>query len=318
MIFRIDKGSFYTMNESKRPVFFHAVRRNHHLIDCKDRSVRDEIISCLGLKSPDDLIASNGLFKIDQEQYRFLTTIDVSDFKIDQLIILSSEKARIMIENGPYEWPIYKEIVRAYKKDSLCGNIAKWIERAMDRHELYCIHGGGVNTFDALIELEENNVYSDGTFAKKHVIIFDRDTNASNSYNSNQNTLFRRLSGDNNKDSDSVVESDVYSLGQVHYVWHVWYKRTIENYFSNERFNSLNVGTDRVPRNQDERDYCKMDSKEGGCLDNYSKRMMAKIAKGMTLHEFESHLHKFNIFIGGSSSNISEFQLLLLKIARII
>ena len=315
MIFHIDNTSFSTMNEKKRFVFFHAVIRNHHLIDCNDRSVREAIIDCLGLKAPDDSIVKRGLFEISNEQKKYLTTIDVSNYKMDQLILLSGEKARLMIENGPYEWPIYKEIVRAYKKDSWYGNIAKWIYMAIDRHELYCLHGGGVNTFDALIELEKKEVYSDNTFEKKHVIIFDRDTNAPNLYDSNQNTLFMRLVS---KDSNTVVESDVYSLNQNSYIWHVWYKRAIENYFPNERFNALGVRTNRVPVNQKVRDYCKMDSKENGCLDNYSKKTMTKIAKGMSWQEFESHLHKFDISIAGSLVNVSEFQLLLLKIAKII
>lgn len=315
MIFRIDNRSFCTMHETKRLVFFHAVRRNHHLIDSKDENVRNAIIDCLGLKAPDDSLAKKGLFDIDQEKKKYLTTIDVSDYKIDQLILLAGEKARLMIENGPYEWPIYKEIARAYRKDPHFFNVAKWIYEAIKKHELYCLHGGGVNTFEALIELEEKEVYTGGTFAKKHVVIFDRDTNSPNQYDPNQNALFRRFC---NKNSNTLVGSDIYTYNQGDYIWHVWYKRAIENYFSNERFDGLRVGTSRVPVDQNERDYCKMDSSNQGCLDNYSKKMMASIARGMTREEFERYMQKFNVDIGNVTIQVSEFQLLLLKIAKII
>ena len=315
MIFRIDRTSFSPMNQDKRLVFFHAVRRNHHLIDCADRSVRDEIMKPFGLMSPDDSIVRKGLFDISQKKKKYLTTIDVSNYNMDQLILLAGEKARLMIENGPYEWPIYKEIARAYRKDPHFFNVAKWIYEAIKKHELYCLHGGGVNTFDALIGLEEDEVYTGGTFAKKHVVIFDRDTNSPNQYDSNQNALFRRFC---NKNSNALVDSDIYAFNQGNYIWHVWYKRAIENYFSNERFNGLRVGTNRVPVNQYARDYCKMDSKDQGCLDNYSKRTMAQIAKDISWQEFENNLHEFEISIGNESFRVSEFQLLLLKIAKII
>ena len=71
MIFRIDRTSFSPMNQDKRLVFFHAVRRNHHLIDCADRSVRDEIMKPFGLMSPDDSIVRKGLFDISQKKIDF-------------------------------------------------------------------------------------------------------------------------------------------------------------------------------------------------------------------------------------------------------
>ena len=54
-------------------------------------------------------------------------------------------------------------------------------------------------------------------------------------------------------------------------------------------------------------------------MDGYSKSMMAIITKGLSWVDFEREVpRKFQVVIDGARQDVSEFQLLLLKIAKII
>jgi len=309
MIFRIDHTSFCNWDNNQIPILLWSLVRHHHLIDCEDSRVREEIKECFKGNMDVNLMCRK-LFEITDEQRQFFTTINVSQYKFDQLLLLAGERSRILIENGPYEWPIYESLSLAYKKDPEYGNIFNYIKQAIDTHDLVCLHGGGITTFDALIELEEKTCYPGSIFALKHVVVFDRDTSAGNEYDPNRNILFNKFC---EKESNAVGDNDVYTLNQTPYIWHVWYKRAIENYFSNDRYEQQHVDTRKLPREQNNRDYCKI----GDYLGNV-KKVMKSIAKGMTMGEFESHLHKFRVKINDEERELSEFQLLLLKIARII
>jgi hypothetical protein len=292
---------------------------HHHLIDCASADLRNEIMKCFGdndHRRDDVRKMSQSLFDITDEQRRYLTTIDTSKYRLEKLFLLAGEKSRLLIENGPYEWSIHKRMASAYTKDSEFGNVFGWIDRAINKHDLHCLHGGGVSTFDALIDMEEKECYPDGVFAKKHVIVFDRDTDSATKYDPNQNTLLKRLCG---KKSGQVTEQDVYTLDQQPYIWHVWYKRAIENYFTDEQYEKCGVNMRDfryLSRDREKRDYYNLGEELKSV--GYHKSQMAHIAKEMKMKDFERGLHTFDIEIDGETRKVSEFQLLLLKIARII
>ena len=164
--------------------------------------------------------------------------------------------------------------------------------------------------------MEEKECYPDGVFAMKHVIVFDRDTESATKYDPNQNTLLNRLCG---KKSDQVTEQDVYTLDQHPYIWHVWYKRAIENYFTDEQYKKCGVDMRNfqyLSSDMAKRDYYDLGTELKSV--GYHKSQMTQIAISMTREDFERGLHTFDIEIGGETCKVSELQLLLLKIARII
>ncbi len=305
MIFVLDDKTFDGWSDMEKTILIREILIHNHFVDC-GKDVRGKIVDLLGeqAKKPQP-------FSITDEQRMFLTIIKTKDYRYKQLVSLAKERARLLIENGPYEWNVYKTIAEAYTKDPVYGNVFAMVDKAVKRHDLHCLHAGGVSVYPALIELEERECYRDGVFEKKHVVIFDRDTDGFNKYSQEQNTLLLKLCG---KKYDRVNPQEVYALDQQPYRWHVWYKRAIENYFTNDRYNALGVDTTQVPEQQQERDYCKMSD----VLMGYSKGMIAKISKGMKRDDFERYLAKFDVNIEGERRRMSEFQLLLLKITKII
>ncbi len=310
MIFVLDNKTFGGWSDMERTILGHEILMHNHFVDC-EREVRQKIVELLGEQAQ-----KAQPFSITDEQRTFLATIKAKDYSYKQLVSLAKERARLLIENGPYEWNVYKSMAEAYSKDRTYGNVFAMIDRAVKRHDLHCLHGGGCSVYPALIELEERECYKDGVFEKKHVVIFDRDTDGFDNYSQEQNTLFTKLCG---KKSGSVAAQDVYTVEQQPYRWHVWCKRAIENYFTNDRYQALHVDTTQVPERTEDRDYCEMSK----VLGQYGKKMMANISKGMKRDDFERYLMRFDVDIEDrkgkkTKHNVSEFQLLLLKIAKII
>ena len=310
MIFRIDKTTFSGWSEWKRYRLIQAIFRNGHFVD-GDVEVRKSIVEMF----ENEIKVWGRCFDFSSLHKKYLTTIVAKEIvDIDQLILMASEKARLLIENAPYEWPIHKAIITSYRKDNNpeLRKVFAMVYEALDKKRLFCLHAGGVGHYDSLIAFEEKEHYWGDSFAKKHVIIFDRDTDGYSEYSDNQNALFKRFCAKNHTE---VTEGDVYTLDQQPYIWHVWCKRAIENYFSNQTYNRHKVQTNRLPSNRTERDYCKMSD----FMDGYSKSMMAIITKGLSWVDFEREVpRKFQVVIDGARQDVSEFQLLLLKIAKII
>ena len=148
-------------------------------------------------------------------------------------------------------------------------------------------------------------------YRHKVCVVFDRDTNNSDDIDKTKKAVFSALC--NGIDINQVNNDLIYRLDyEDEYVWHMWYKRAIENYFPKDQYESLGVDVssfdDQLPY-----DYQKFDEKKD-YPKGYKKNMMKDIAKEMTHQYFEENTHHFNI----TGEDMSEIQLLLLKIAKIV
>ena len=174
-----------------------------------------------------------------------------------------------------------------------CYEIASYISQNFNDYSL--VDGGKDN------EYEYSYVESTLIYTKE---LGDTDDNTY--YDSQKNHHFKFFS---QKDSQTISDNEIYNLNQTNgWIWHMWYKRAIENYFPKERYEKLSVSIDEDEISDYENIGQKYKSK------GYKKEMVPKLAKDMSRTMYERGLKHFTV----NGIDMSEMQLLLLKFAKIV
>lgn len=279
--------------------------RHYILCDSTTRGLITTSIKSHGSTSQKELFLQYKGFDITDEFRKYFTTINVDQFSYSKLDIMLTQPSRLLIENSYNEWNTYKSIMGAYKHDKKYKNLFIALEQAKNENRISYLHGGGYTTYVSLIEQNNSGDYSD-VFKYKVCVIFDRDTNNASYYDMQKNTLFKFLCG---KECTQIIDEDIYSLNQCTYIWHMWYKRSIENYFPNIRFQVVGVNTAVIPMDKDERDFYDFSNATG-----YSKNKLAQLPQDMGRANYEKGLKKFVV----NGEEMTELQLLLLKFVKII
>lgn len=279
---------------------------NGHYINCtpETRNVITKAINTHGSASQKQLFRLYKGFDITEELRKYLTTIDINHYHTVLKPLLESP-SEVLIENSMYEWEVYKFLPDVYKHDPQFKNIFALISRAIKDRRLTYLHGGGHTQYGQIIEQKDHELYK-GVYKMKCCAIFDRDTDDETYYDTNKNHHFKFFC---KKDSQTISDNDIYSLNQTDgWIWHMWYKRAIENYFPKERYEKLSVSID-----EDEiSDYVNVGKKY--TPKGYSKEMVPQLAKEMSRTMYESGLKHFIV----NGIDMSEMQLLLLKFAKIV
>jgi len=242
---------------------------------------------------------------LPEDMERHLTTIVLADFPLWQQRIILFKPSELLLESGPYEWNIYKNLIRAYTNHRKFGNVFRYLQHKVEDCLLVPENGGGFGAFKAVAEMKNKGEYY-SKYRKKVCMVFDRDTRDATYFDDKKKHLFEYLV---NKDHLHLVEDDINTFNYNGYVWHMLWKNAIENYFPPEKYEAKGVDMTEARASADY-DYYKFKNDEHG----YDKTMMESISEGMTMAEFESQCRTF-VFHNGS---YSEFCLLLLKIAKIV
>ena len=138
------------------------IMRHGHFICCdgKTRRLICNAINECGSRSQRDMMHIYKGFDITQECHRYLTTIDIAAYanNLHQLIELPSE---IQVENGPYEWDLYKSLPEIYKHDAQYKNMYAMLAKAMKNNKIVPSHGGGFGSYRALMQQKDSDTYKD-------------------------------------------------------------------------------------------------------------------------------------------------------------
>lgn len=248
-------------------------------------------------------------FSYEKSIRSFLTTIKFSDYTREQRRCLLQKPSELLLENSANEWDIYRSLIYYYSKGQNFKNVMSYLQRSIKRGMIEPAHLGGIYQLPA--ELKQKEGKYKNMYRHKVCVVFDRDTDNSDDIDKTKKAVFSALC--NGIDINQVNNDLIYRLDyEDEYVWHMWYKRAIENYFPKEQYESLGVDVssfdDQLPY-----DYQKFDEKKD-YPKGYKKNMMNGIAKRMTRQYFEENTHHFKI----TGEDMSEIQLLLLKIAKIV
>lgn len=285
---------------------------NGHYISC-DTSTQEyllEIVNKEGSTWDKELIYKSKPFDFSKEEQKYMTTVSLETFTQEQCDALFGERSMLLLENSVYEWEVYKHIVDTYKRDRQHSNLIKKLSNAIDKGRLTYCHGGGWTQHQQHIELHEKCTYkSVGKY--KICALLDSDCLSEKNIPEDKYKLYCFLCGEEPDKSKEYDWDKIYTLNQPNYVWHMWYKRSIENYFPNEAYISAGMDPSSITETGVQRDYVKIEESN---IRGYAKNKLYLLTSTMSREKYENNLKHFNV--GGE--DLSEIQLFLLKLVRII
>lgn len=290
-----------------------ALAQNNHLVDC-DNETKDLMEQCARQHCSTiqmELIENTSLYEITSLKRKYLTTIEVDGTCTqDRYMRLFGEPSLVLIENL-YEWPVYKMMIDVYKHDREYKNIFAVLQKAVTgTRSLRELHAGGNGSFEAMIASKENTEYEGVTRYKIYPVTdSDRDSDDAN-YQPTPKKLYRLLCGIKNKDAE-VDRALIDTLNQPYFNWHMWRKRTIENYFPPEAYESIGLNADQYRKYDLPERYFKKVDKE---IDKYEKKDIERVASIMSRKDYEAISDR--IFV--DEKEMSEIKLFLLKMAKVI
>ncbi|MCI7631325.1 MAG: hypothetical protein MSS41_02625 [Collinsella sp.] len=285
---------------------------NKHFIICGKiafRKIKDAIEKNASTNQKNLFSVSFSCFSPTIQQKKYMAVVDIDGLSSNQLKVLIEKPAHLMLENAINEWQFYNSLSSAFSTDRQFGNLFMMVKEAIENHNIVPRSQGGYTQYVPLVLQTDNNEY-EHVYKYKVLIIFDRDTDSCTCFDHRQDSLFKFLCS---KTADDIEDSDVYTLSQPGFLWHCWYKRSIENYFPDRLYREKNVDIASLPTTYPDRDYFHIDGKQ---CPNYSKDMVKYFSEKMTKEDFnDSNIKKFRL---GSGETLSEYQLLLLKMVKII
>ena len=309
MIFNLSKTFISSVAPQKLSDLIVKIVHGEHFLKIEAESEEDLLNAVLGNASSSDKelfekYITFGMSATVEIQTYFTTVSDIS-YTYDQLILLAGSPSMVLMENLR-EWDVYKSMLTEYCSDVVFGNVYKLLLSAVnDMNRIVPRQSGGagdmLNLLDSISALGYASVLKE-----KVVVIIDRDTNSPNTFKDDNKKLLVRLSG---KPYRSVNNGDIYSLAQPNHVWHMWYRREIENYFPDSSFRTigktLKPGKSLFEKNY----YANVEE-----YYSYKKNNLKKLAAVTTRSDYEKGLQHFII----NGIEMDEIQLLLLKMVKII
>lgn len=284
-----------------------------HFIDVTSgarRLIRQDV-SMHGSTNQKALFSNHGCnFDISENIYKYLTTWEIDEsYSFDNVMRLIKSPSRLVTENAHQEWPVYKAIIDLYKSDPVYGDYFSILKTAKDSCFIEEAHAGGTGELLKEADARPLKHNTENLLLKRTCILFDSDRDNPDCFDGNKNHLFKSLCG---KEYTDVMDDDIYTLDHIAPVWHMWYKRAIENYFPDSQYREINCDTAQWDNlSSVEKDYVLLDRKS---TPGYEKKRLAELVATMNRKKFETNLKKFTV--GGE--DMSEMQLFLLKLVKIL
>lgn len=307
MIFQIDQTFYDKVTAPDRAQLYCDMILHGHYVDCHPK-LRESFyadIATHGSTLQKNLLEKDPSLNIPTRFRQHLTSLDVNSFSFEQLQAMVEKPALLLVENEANERQVYYEIIRKYaKKDKSFKSLFVKLEESIDNGDLDFDQAGGYSQLGPLFESHDKVKYQ-GTAKLKICMLTDRDTDNNTSYDRNKNVFFEFVCG---KDSNTIVEGDIYTTSQSPIIWHMWYFRAIENYFPPKQFIGLGLDPTKAETVPSDWHYKNLSSIPG-----YKKKNLSQLTKGMSIDDYEDGLQHFP-----SSGGPSEMQLFLLKLVRII
>ena len=313
MIIRIERSFLQDVSREDIAELYSTIFKNGHYLDVDSATLsllRHSLDVCGSLRQK-TLVRNNYQNHLSSELRHYLTTIQSADYSFDELMIIVSKPSYLLIENLPYESEVYRQIIGTYVNDPQFGNLFKKLFQAKNRGLFSFLHAGGFGMMQPLLEYYDKREYKNVT-DKKIAILMDRDTDSGTKLPPSRNALFRFLSG---KDSTQLTNKDIYCLSQRIYIWHMWYKRAIENYFPASQFDNLGLQSATAPVAPSDWSYKNLGGKKRGVgIRGYKKSRLSDVSYGMSRVDYNTNCSSFNL----NGLNVTEMQLFLLKLVKLI
>ena len=287
----VDKGD--TLQKIKEAVDEHA--------STKQQTLWTKLFTLYAQKRPTSLIKSFCRRIIPQ-----------ATDNINNIFWLAATPGTVILENAHNEWNTYMIIADTYKSDRKFGSLFEMLAIACKERRIKSIHAGGCGDITSAYNklIEDERITSD-TLNLKNFIVFDRDTDNDATLDSKKRNLFLHVCDKSYESYTNQDIEDMYVLSQPKMGWHMWYKRAIENYFDDQCYTELGMGP--VSTEGKDRNYVNINSKT---TPKYQKNRLSELAANISRSRLEAGLKMF--YCPEVDSNISEMQLFLLKLVKIM
>lgn len=277
----------------------------------------------IDLKELINSIISKGSY-ITQLQKRHLSNIKVGSE--DEEIIPSNaikilkERSKVIVENGINDWNFIKGVCAKYESHKLRGRIYQLINTAIKKEKLEADNAGGVGEIIKRVNFWTENRYKD-IYKLKLIAIFDSDRNSSLIFD----TYKEKVAFFKNKEKGAVQDADyVYHTDDI-ILWHILYKKKLENYLPLSIL--LSELTPILPaqktalesKTPDELDFIDYNHSIIGLGKKRIKDQFPKMfLENFSYRDLERRCEHHLVWSEETGSEISEFEQVLLKIAKII
>lgn len=318
MIFHIPTSFLQKIKSPDLSDLAYEMARNGHFIKVdKDgyRMIRDAVREHGSTNQKECFFSHTEIFDISTSLFSGLRNYWVDEnSSVKDLRFMVTEPARLVTENANHEWPVYKHLIDVYRSDPKYGDLFAVLKKAKDNHRITGDHAGGSGE---LLKTMDRDAYlsgDDNLRLLKTCVLFDRDTDDDTYFDGHKNSLFRRFVG---KDHTTISDNDIYTLSHDVPVWHMWYKRAIENYIPNEQYvyGGFDISGILTLTNK-ERDYALLggNGSTNPLIAGYDKKALPGLIAGLSRSKIERNLKHFNI----NGEDLSEMQLFLLKLVKTI
>jgi hypothetical protein len=346
MIISFNPSIFHSQDaeiqETIAEILILLMRTNIHFLDLKsinaifyDRSgiytfdlnmISEHHLNSKQRKNLKELLGKKSLTNITKLHKQHLVSIVVGTNASDQEIHprdvckIIKERSKIILENGINDWKFIQGICQKYSSGNVKRqSIYQLVDRAIKSDIIEPENGGGVGAIIKVTERWIDNDRYKNTFRYKLMTIFDSDREKSDELtrNKKQAEFFKGRSIDN------AIDCNYESTDLI--VWHVLYKRAIENYIP---LNILFTSVASIAQAQkdslygktcEELDFIKYEENSIGIGKMKIKEKFPEIfLAGFSYRDFEERCEHHKVFLTETNEFISEIEEILLKIAKIL
>ncbi|MFN5068220.1 MAG: hypothetical protein ACK5ER_20550 [Aphanizomenon sp.] len=239
-----------------------------------------------------------------------------------------TERSQIIVENGINDWDFIRGICQKYSNASMKTikrkPIYQLLNKAISEERIESAHAGGVTHFIKITEQWINKKRYHNIYQHKLMAIFDSDKNIKNGFQTPHIKEIRYFK--KKKDADIITSTDYEYEPNDLIIWHILYKRKIENYipldilFEKAPLITQTQKNDLLSKRESDLDFIDYNKDNIGQID--IKEEFPKMFLGnFSYYQLEQRCehHKVRIELpDGTIEEISELEQILLKIAKII
>jgi hypothetical protein len=238
-----------------------------------------------------------------------------------------NERSKVIVENGINDWNFITGICQKYSSSKIKRrDIYQLVEYAIKNETLESDHSGGTGEIVKISEKWINSNRYRNIFRYKLMAIFDSDRSSENNYitpNKSQIEFFKQ------RDILVVQSRDYEYEHSDKLIWHILYKRKIENYvpldilFLNITSISEQQKSDLRNKSNVELDFIEYgNGKEQfniGIGETKIKDQFPKIfLSAFSYRDLEERCKHHKVYLPEANEEVSEIEIILLKIAKII
>ena len=234
-----------------------------------------------------------------------------------------SERSKVIVENGINDWNFIIGICQKYSSSKIKRrDIYQLVEYAIKSETLESEHSGGTGE---IVKISEKWITSNrykNIFRYKLMAVFDSDKSSENNYitpNRSQIEFFKQ------RDIAVVQPRDYEYKHSDKLIWHILYKRKIENYvplnilFQNITSISEQQKFDLSNKSNDELDFIEYGKGNIGIGEKKIKEQFPEIfLSAFSYRDLEERCKHHKVYLAEANEEISELEQILLKIAKII